>query len=450
MAELQIQPNVTSLPNGNGEIQLLYEAIDFETDSTGSTIISISILFNGQETLVETADISLVEGASLFSFGGDSTATDADNLDGNDETEQVRTLQITNIPVDFDGQQPLLTFSVETTDQFDNSVINFASGEPPAGVTISEISGVTLGEGGGGDEITVDLSIDPTAGSEADQTAFTLTATASEAVTGDQTVEVTTSGVDGDDFTEDLPTAITIADGQTTGEVTLTVTDDDVEEGEETATFAISNPSDGVVLGGTVEATAAIADNEDAPEPTEPTVELSVEPSEGTEEGETVFTFTATASEAVSGEQTVDLALSGDADAADFVGDLPTEIAIADGATTGTVQVTVADDDVEEGEETANFALENPPEGFVLGANTDVDITIEDNDSDAPPTELQGDFNDDGITNLDDLGLFAAAFGSAEGDANYNPAVELTGDNLINDDDLSPLATFFTQEFVVA
>ena len=81
-------------------------------------------------------------------------------------------------------------------------------------------------------------------------------------------------------------------------------------------------------------------------------MELSVEPSEGTEEDGTVFTFTATASEAVTGEQTVDLALSGDA--ADFVGDLPTAIAIADGDTTGTVEVTVADDDLEEGEETAS------------------------------------------------------------------------------------------------
>jgi len=130
------------------------------------------------------------------------------------------------------------------------------------------------------------------------------------------------------------------------------------------------------------------------------------------------------------------------------VGDLPTAITIADGQTTGTVEVTVNDDDADEGEETANFALENPPEGFVLGANTNVDITIEDNDADTPPAELQGDFNGNGITNLDDLGLFAAAFGSAEGDANYNPAVELTGDTLINNDDLGQLATFFTQEFV--
>ncbi|PNW56779.1 UNVERIFIED_CONTAM: hypothetical protein BEN50_07840 [Euhalothece sp. KZN 001] len=104
--------------------------------------------------------------------------------------------------------------------------------------------------------------------------------------------------------------------------------------------------------------------------------------------------------------------------------------------------------------------FETDPNAFTLGVtasdgagNTSeaVDVTLNVNniENEDEPGELQGDFNGDGITNLDDLGLFAAAFGSAEGDANYNPAVELTGDTSIDNNDLGQLATFFAEEFAV-
>ena len=112
-------------------------------------------------------------------------------------------------------------------------------------------------------ETQVELAIAPTEGSEAEGTIFTLTVTASEAVTDEQTVDLTLSGsADADDFIEEIPDTIAIADGETIGSVEITVNDDDLVEGEETATFTISNPTDGIVLGETVEAQAAIADND--------------------------------------------------------------------------------------------------------------------------------------------------------------------------------------------
>lgn len=174
---------------------------------------------------------------------------------------------------------------------------------------------------------------------------------------------------------------------------------------------------------------------------TDPIVNLFLEPSQGSEANQTVFTLTATASQAVSGEQTVDLTTSG-VDADDFSGDLPSTIVITDGETAGTVELTVNDDNLVEGEETAAFALENPSDGISLGVNTSVDFTIEENDGE----ELQGDFNNDGVTNLNDLGIFGAAFGSVEEDSNYNVAVDLTNDGSINLDDLGELATFFAEE----
>jgi hypothetical protein len=436
---LQAEPGVIALEGGNGDGEGITVALSIDP-TTGSeadgTTFTLTATASEAVTEEQTVGLALSGDADADDFTGDLPGTIA-IADG----DTTGTVEVTVNDDDVEEGEETATFTIS----------NPSDGIELGGTVEASATIADNDDDGEPTEPTVELSINPTTGSEEDTTQFTLTATASAAVSGEQTVDLAL-GADAEaaDFGGNVPPQITIADGQTTGTVDVTVNDDDVEEGEETATFTISNPSDGIALGDPVEASATIADN-DAVEPTEPTVELSVDPTEGSEEGETVFTLTAEASEAVTGEQTVDLALSGDADADDFVGDLPAAITIADGQTTGTVDVTVNDDDVEEGEETANFALESPPEGFVLGANTNVDITIEDNDAaDTPPAEdLQGDFNDDGITNLNDLGLFAAAFGSSEGDPNFDSIFDLGGDEgLINNDDLSQLGTIFAEEFV--
>ena len=158
------------------------------------------------------------------------------------------------------GQFENLAVGETATDSFSYTVSDGNGGTDTATVTVT-IEGVADNNT---TSPTVELSVEPSSGSENNQTAFTLTATASEAVTGEQTVEVTTSGVDGDDFTEELPTAITIADGESSGEVTLTVADDSEVEGEETATFAISEISDGLALGANTSVEFAIEDNEES------------------------------------------------------------------------------------------------------------------------------------------------------------------------------------------
>jgi uncharacterized repeat protein (TIGR01451 family) len=125
---------------------------------------------------------------------------------------------------------------------------------------------------------TVSLSVSSNAGSEAGATAITVTATASNAVTSDQTVSlgVSGTGITGGDYTLSANT-ITIPAGTTTGSVTFTVVDDTVVEGPETATLTISNPSAGITLGSPTTQDIAIADNDlpadltisqsDAPDP---------------------------------------------------------------------------------------------------------------------------------------------------------------------------------------
>lgn len=96
----------------------------------------------------------------------------------------------------------------------------------------------------------VTLDADVNTGTEAAGTVITLTATASFAVTGDQTVDltITGTGITGTDYSLSGVT-ITILDGQTSGSVTFTVLNDTDAEGPEVATATISNPSAGIVIG---------------------------------------------------------------------------------------------------------------------------------------------------------------------------------------------------------
>ncbi|MEO2029541.1 MAG: Calx-beta domain-containing protein [Fuerstiella sp.] len=110
---------------------------------------------------------------------------------------------------------------------------------------------------------TVNLSADVHVGSESDQTVITLTATASAAVSGNQTVNVSVAGtgITGGDY-ELSTTTITIADGETQGTATFTVTDDVVVESLETATAAISNPTAGLRAGAMLSIDIAVSSND--------------------------------------------------------------------------------------------------------------------------------------------------------------------------------------------
>ena len=111
-----------------------------------------------------------------------------------------------------------------------------------------------------------------------------------------------------------------------------------------------------------------------------PTVNLSVSSNSGSEAGATVITVTATASQAVSGDQTVDLAVSGTNITSGDYNLSNAVITILNGQTTGTSTFTIADDSDVEGNETATLTISNPTAGLVLGVTTNQNISITDND----------------------------------------------------------------------
>ncbi len=111
--------------------------------------------------------------------------------------------------------------------------------------------------------VIAQLSLSTSTASEADATMVTVTATTDLPVTGDQTLDVSVTGIGitSGDYVLSGGT-ILIPDGQTTGFVTLTVVDDDIVEGTETAIIRLVNPSVGILLGSVVTQELVILDND--------------------------------------------------------------------------------------------------------------------------------------------------------------------------------------------
>ncbi|WP_196511933.1 choice-of-anchor I family protein [Nostoc sp. NZL] len=179
------------------------------------------------------------------------------NLSSNDTTEATVPTTVT-----FTGNSSTATFSINAEDDliFDGSqsvtitasATGFTDGTVGITVTDNEVAAFPI----------VNLSLSATAGLEANTTAITVTATASSAVSGNQTVSlgVSGTGITAGDFylTNNI---ITIPSGETTGSVTFIIADDAIAEATETAILTIATPSAGIILGSTTSQNITITNN---------------------------------------------------------------------------------------------------------------------------------------------------------------------------------------------
>jgi hypothetical protein len=145
-----------------------------------------------------------------------------------------------------------------------------------------------------------------------------------------------------------------------------------------TATVEVQLQDNGGTLNGGVDFSDKATFNITIPAPK---VNLTASTTTASEAGTTAITFTATAEGNVVGAQTVNLALTGTASAADFTAAIPAQITIPDGSNTGQVTVIVNDDNFVEGDETATLTISNPSSGIGLGTTTNQSVTIADNDT---------------------------------------------------------------------
>ena len=136
-------------------------------------------------------------------------------------------------------------------------------------VTIPDMTGIGTITDDDRAEVNLSLNVSAYNGSEAENvgnpSVITITATATTAVSGDQTFTVDVSGlnVTSGDYVLTSQT-ITIPDGQTQGSVVLNPEDDSLVEATETVTVALTNPSSGVKPGAVASATFDITNNDAA------------------------------------------------------------------------------------------------------------------------------------------------------------------------------------------
>jgi hypothetical protein len=205
---------------------------------------------------------------------------------------------------------------------------------------------------------------------------FTLTAQLSYAYGMDVTIPYTyatgTATLTSDYTITASPLVITA--GNTTGNITITVIDDVIDELEETVIVIMGNPTNGI-KGSTDTHTASIGDNDAAPTISinDPTV------SEGAGTGTVTVTLTGGSYLGVTVDYTTS---SGTAiEGTDFTDSTGTLTWAADETGTKTFNVTITNDTLDENDETANLTLSNPVNAtFTDSAGV---LTIQDND--APP-----------------------------------------------------------------
>ncbi|WP_420633094.1 Calx-beta domain-containing protein [Candidatus Palauibacter sp.] len=250
---------------------------------------------------------------------------------------------------------------------------------------------VTFTDGGGTQETRVSAATDPVTAAISSQLSVadaeateeedaavefvvTLTPAASDTVTVDYATADGTATA-GEDYTATSGT-LTFAAGDTTKTISVSITDDTLDDDGETFTLTLGNASSGVQLGDAT-ATGTINDNDESL----PTVSVS---DASATEGDAVA-FTVSLSATSSRQVTVDYATSdGTATSGtDFTAHSGT-LTFATNETSKTVSVATTDDSVDEENETFTLALSSPANA-TLGDATATG-TINDNDNAAPLT----------------------------------------------------------------
>ncbi len=234
---------------------------------TGSSPYAFSINAAGNVAYIADDRATIAGGIQKWTFNGSAWALAYTFSSGTN-------IGCRGLTVDYSGANPIL-FAVTT----DNKLVSFTdAGSASASSLISTAAANTAYRGVTFAPLappipSVNLSVSANAGTETAQTIITVTATASSAVVGSQTVNLAVTGtnITTGDYTLSNNT-ITIANGATTGSVTFTVVDDALPEATETAILTISNPSSGITLGSPVTQNIVITDNDN----TAPVINMDV------------------------------------------------------------------------------------------------------------------------------------------------------------------------------
>jgi Lamin Tail Domain/Bacterial Ig-like domain/Secretion system C-terminal sorting domain/Endonuclease/Exonuclease/phosphatase family/Calx-beta domain len=197
---------------------------------------------------------------------------------------------------------------------------------------------------------------------------------------GGVTINYTLNGTAANtDYTDPDAGSISIAEGNSSGTITLTATDDLLFEGTETISITLNSATNGFTIG-TGTASINLLDNDVAPTAS---VAAGINAAEPVTNGTLNITLS---SPAPAGGVTIAYSLSGTATInTDYSDPLNGTITIAEGNTTGTITFNTIDDIMDEGTETILITLNNATNGYTIGTGTAF-INLLDND--APPVNI--------------------------------------------------------------
>ncbi|MEX0283995.1 MAG: Ig-like domain-containing protein [Paracoccaceae bacterium] len=373
-------------------------------DGSGNWSVTTSALGGGQHAITATQTDAAGNSSAASPTLQITVDTTAPTVTARDITIQIGTSGVHLITVaDVDnGSADNIAFSSLNLDRtsFDTSDIGSAitvtlTGTDTAGNVASDTAVVTV-------EPTATYAFDTTTLAQAEGDSGSQPVQFSITRTGDTSglasVTISRSGTaDNSDVSSGGAASFTVdfLPGEATVTLDPSILGDTDFEADDTLIYTITNVPVGSVIGVANAATLTIQNDD------EPAANLSVSANAGSEADATLITVTVTANAPVSGDQTVDLDVTG-VQAGDFVLS-DTTITILNGQTTGTATFTVVDDAIFDGPETAVLTLSNPSAGLSLGTTTSQNIAITDNDelpSTIVTTGADVVNSNDGVTSL--------------------------------------------------
>ncbi len=180
------------------------------------------------------------------------------------------------------------------------------------------------------------------------------------------------------------PITVTFANGETRKSVSIPIVNDTAIESNETIALVLSHLTGGATLGAQKNATLTIVDN-DTPPLRPGVIAFSAANYSVNENGTPVNVITLTRTNGSNGAVSVRLTPShGSATAPGDYNNAPITVTFANGETSKTVSIPIADDALFEGNETVSLALSNPSGGATLGAQNNASLTIVDDDPSPP------------------------------------------------------------------
>lgn len=370
-----------SNPTGDAHIGMPNTAVliindDDATESAGVIQFISSSFSSGEETGSATITVERIGGSdgvvTVDIATSDNAATAGDDYTATSTTltfNETETIQSVDVPLINDDQ-------VEGTETVSITLSNVSGGAVPG----SQSTALLLIN----DDDTV------AAGTvEFDAPLFTITeATVNAQVNvcrvggaaGDITIDIASSddsATAGSDYTS-VNRTLSLSDSQLCTVVDIPILDDDEQEGSETMTLTLSNPTGDAVLGTQKSTVLVINDNE-----TESAgiIEFST-PAESIVETNGDVPITVCRTGGTSGSVAVDVETSDDTATAgsDYTSVVKT-INFASTEACKTFNVPVLDDDEDESSETITLKLSNPTNGATLGTQTTMVVVIEDNET---------------------------------------------------------------------